>query len=449
MSFVLLCLLLCVLWLAGGASRADAPGQAVVQGAAWLLLIFAILFGDRPSFRDTKPVLFLLAAAVLLVLLQLVPLPPEFWQALPGRGMLREAADASGQPQPWRPWSIVPGATASAASSLIVPVAVLYFTAGLKDVERSRLPGLLLCLVVGSVLVALTQVSGIGFHNLLVNNMPGQVSGIFANRNHFALFMALGCLLVPAWAFMEGRPARWRAPVALGLVLLFSLMILASGSRAGLILGFMALVIGLVLAKQGIKRALGGAPRWAFPALIAAIVGVIAIFVTISVATDRAVSINRIVAIDPEQDMRSRAMPTVIEMIRAYFPAGSGIGGFDPIFRMHEPLDLLKLTYFNHAHNDLLEIVLDAGLPGLALLLCGLSWWAFASFRAWRAGSRTRHIVPKLGAAMLLLIILASAFDYPARTPMIMAMVIVAGIWLNAARASEPNSALPVNEQHL
>src|SRR4051794_23738028 len=86
MSFVLLCLLLCVLWLAVGASRADAPGQAVVQGAAWLLLIFAILFGDRPSFRDTKPVLFLLAAAVLLVLLQLVPLPPEFWQALPGRG---------------------------------------------------------------------------------------------------------------------------------------------------------------------------------------------------------------------------------------------------------------------------------------------------------------------------------------------------------------------------
>jgi hypothetical protein len=31
------------------------------------------------------------------------------------------------------------------------------------------------------------------------------VSGTFANRNHFALFMAIGCVLAPAWAVQSSR----------------------------------------------------------------------------------------------------------------------------------------------------------------------------------------------------------------------------------------------------
>ena len=100
------------------------------------------------------------------------------------------------------------------------------------------------------------------------------------------------------------------------------------------------------------------------------------------------------------------------------------------MFRMHEPLSLLKLTYFNHAHNDLIEIVLDAGLPGLALLVAGIAWWAMASLRAWRTEPGMDHALPKLGSAMLLFVLLASGFDYPARTPMIMAAIVLAASWL-------------------
>ena len=63
--------------------------------------------------------------------------------------------------------------------------------------------------------------------------------------------------------------------------------------------------------------------------------------VLISVAAGRAVSINRALTVDAGQDMRARGLPTVLEMIRTYFPFGSGLGGFDPIFRIHEPFELL------------------------------------------------------------------------------------------------------------
>ena len=40
-----------------------------------------------------------------------LPLPPGLWLALPGRNELAGAATATGQPQPWRPLSLSPGAS--------------------------------------------------------------------------------------------------------------------------------------------------------------------------------------------------------------------------------------------------------------------------------------------------------------------------------------------------
>lgn len=449
LSWVLLCVLLCTLWIAGGASRADALGQVAVRAVAILVMIVAILFGARPSFGSAKAVWALLGTSIALAVAQIIPLPPELWSMLPGRAMLLEAASASGQAQPWRPSSIVPGATVNAAASLIIPAATLLLVTSLKEQERLRVPGLMLCLIAAATMIGLMQFSGAGFENPLINETPGMVSGTFANRNHFALFSAIGCLLVPVWMFLDGRRARWRAPVGLGLVLLFSLTILATGSRAGIVLGALALAIGLVLAREGIKKELSRFPAWVYPALIVAVVGVIFLLVAVSVAADRAVSFDRAFTVDQGTDMRSRGLSTVWAMIRAYFPVGSGLGSFDPIFRMHEPFALLKPTYFNHAHNDLLEVLLDAGLPGLLLLLGATLWWVTSSLRAWRGGRGARTGMPKLGSATLLLIVIASGFDYPARTPMIMAVIILAAHWLCGSPRPKVSPALPVSGQHL
>ncbi|RYF50787.1 MAG: O-antigen ligase domain-containing protein [Cytophagaceae bacterium] len=431
LSLILLVALLTVLWIGGGASRADALGQTVVRTGTWLFVVVAILFNDRPVVGVTRPVAVVLLASVILLTLQLVPLPPGFWAAFPGRTVFARAAAASSQAQPWRPLSISPGATINALSSLIVPVATLFFIVGLRKSERASLPVLLLGLAAASMLVGILQLAGTSLDNPLINESALQVSGTFANRNHFALFLAIGCLIAPVWATLDGRNPEWRGPVALGLMLLFVLMILASGSRAGLVLGLMALVLGPVIARRGIRSALNGYPSWTFWALIASIVCVFAIFVLASVASNRALSIDRIFWADEGQDMRSRGLPTVLAMIKDYFPAGTGYGTFDPLFRLHEPYALLKPTYFNHAHNDFLEVLLDGGLPGGLLLAGALSWWVWASARAWQAGAHMCHALPKLGSAVLLLIVVASAFDYPSRTPVIMAVAVVAAIWLS------------------
>lgn len=445
--FLFLLILLAGIWIAGGASRGDALGQIIVRGLCATACVATALFGRRPALRDVMPVFLFLGAAAALAMVQLIPLPPALWSGLPGRAAFLEAAAAAGIPQPWRPLAIVPDAAVNALFSLIVPATVLLLVSQLRDQERDLLPAIFLGLISGSALIGLLQFSGAGFDNPFINDSPGQVSGIFANRNHLALFLSIGCVLAPGWAFVDGRRSGWRPPVALCLVLLFALTILASGSRTGLALGIIGLVIGLILARGGIARTMRRYPRWATPALIAGIVAILGIAVLASVAADRAVSIDRIIGIDPGQDMRGRGLPVVLSMIGTYFPVGSGLGGFDPIFRMHEPFSLLKVTYFNHAHNDWLEVVLDAGLPGLLLLLAGLCWWGWASTQAWQRGSD--RVLARTGSATLLLVMVASLFDYPARTPMVMVVMAVAGAWLSAGRAKRNRSALPDSTQHL
>ncbi|MDV3458439.1 O-antigen ligase family protein [Sphingomonas sp. HF-S4] len=442
----LILLLLTVLWFAGGASRGDALGQVVVRGAAWAIIAAAVLAGRRPDFGPAWPVALLLLATIALPLLQLIPLPPSWWQALPGRDILLLPGTAS---PPWRPWTMTPGATRNALAALVVPVAMLLLLAQLGQKERQWLPTIFLAMIVSAMLVGLLQFSGARFNNPLINETPGLVSGIFANRNHFALLLAIGCLLAPVWAFQDREALKWRGPTAIGLVLLFVLMILATGSRSGVLLGVLALVLAAMLVGRRLQRRLGQAPKWVFPALLAVAVAVIAGLIWLSVAADRAVSINRLIILDADEDLRTRAMPTIVSMIKLYFPLGSGFGGFDSLFRIHEPLALLKPTYFNQAHNDFLGIVLDGGLPALMLLGAALGWWLVASVRAWRAAPGEPVMLARLGSAILLLIFAASAFDYPVRTPTFMAFVVVAAVWLARGASSKVLAALPAQHRDL
>lgn len=444
--FALLAVLLAALWLAGGASRPDVLGQVVVRCVAWLAVIILLLMGPRLPRVRTDPVALLLLFTIALPAIQLVPLPPELWQRLPGRDVFIQAATLSGQAQPWRPLSIVPGATLNALASLIVPVATWLLASSLNDAERRRLPGMLLCVVIATMLVGLAQFSGIIYDNPFVNDSPGEISGTFANRNHFSLLMAIGCLLAPTWGLAGERLAYWRLPAVVGLLLLLFLTILGSGSRAGLGLGVVALLLGVILSGHRIRKALAFYPRWVYPTLVAAFAVIIIAFVSLSVMADRAVSINRAFALDAGQDMRTRGLPTVLSMIKTYFPFGSGLGGFDPIFRIHEPFALLAPTYFNHAHNDYLEIVLDTGLLGAVLVLSALVWWGRASMTVWTIGMGRAYALPRLGSATIFLVMIASLFDYPARVPLIMAVTVIAGIWLNATAEV---TTLPRRGQHL
>ena len=100
-------------------------------------------------------------------------------------------------------------------------------------------------------------------------------------------------------------------------------------------------------------------------------------------------------------------------------PLGAGIGSFAEYYRFTEPLEMVGRKYVNSAHNEFLEIALEAGIPGLAVLFAGIGVIAWSGWRALRGGlgkaGDDRRIKAAAGVAIIILIA-HSSFDYPLRT---------------------------------
>lgn len=446
LCFMLFLAFLGALWLAGGASRPDVAGQAIVRGCAVAVMIVVVLFAERPARLSATPVLALLLAGLMLVLVQLVPLPADLWAGLPGRAAL--VAANAGTPVA-RPLSIVPGGTGNAAASLLVPLATYLLMTMMGSSLFQRTATALLALIGVSTLQGALQFAGMHVDNPLINDPMIDVVGPFANRNHFALMLALGCVIVPVWTFLPSRPQRWRPPVAIMSIPLLMLVALATGSRAGLGLCCLGLLLGLAIAFRPMRARLRHKPAWVTPAVIGGTIALGAALVAVGMISNRAVAVDRALNVAVESDIRFRGLPTVFAMIGEYLPFGAGFGGFDPLFRIHEPFALLKPTYFNHAHNDFLEIALDGGVPAILLMLICGACWLVATIRVWRAALSSQVMLARLGSAMLGLIFLASVVDYPARTPLVMCIVVLAAMWLSNGSQAQVRSALPTQDPHL
>ena len=442
--------------VAGGSSRADVFGQFIVRCAASATAIVLILFGSRPRLNSFKPVAYLLSATVVLVSLQLIPLPPLLWHILPGRGSIAGVSQLIGQHNSWRPLSMSPGGTWNSLASLVVPIVTIALTAGLKGRERRWIIPLFLSGATLSALTGLIQFSGSPFDNPFVNDQAGSVSGTFANRNHFALLMAIGCPASAAWTFYRPRPSILRLTCGIILGMMFLLMILASGSRAGIILAVFALLLSGALVLRDLnlsnrQRMSGLNVRWIWGLFTAIMIAAIAVLGLIAFWSDRAVSIDRYVSMGVVKDLRSLALPTITHMVDLYTPWGSGFGTFDKVYRIHEAKALLAPEYFNHAHNDFLEVVIEGGVAGAALVFLSISGWTWFSVRVWVSKSGNKEA--KLGSIILLLAFLASAVDYPVRTPLMMFVVTIAALWLcetpDRSDGSTARDALPRLGEHL
>jgi O-antigen ligase len=436
LSFWLLIAFLAILWVAGGASRADVLGQAVVRFSAWSIIVVAILALPRVDWRAVREPAIILGAAALLVALQLVPLPPAIWTELPGRALFMEAPVLTGTEQPWRPLSISPSGTTNALASLIVPATVLLLTANLTREQHWQIAIFMLGLVGAGAILGVLQFSGANFDNPLINIPAGSVAGNFANRNHFALFLAIGCALALTWAFRDETPP-WKAVAAFGLIVIFTLTILATGSRSGVIVGVAGVILTFLVFRRRAGQQLKAIPRKiAVPVLVAGVATVIGA-IWLSVGLDRAVSVNRATMLEGEDDLRAQIWPIVLDMIQRYFPAGTGFGTFDPVFRIGEPDNLLNPQYINLAHNDWLQIVMEGGLIGLVLLAAALVWSALRSFQAWTSSGRPAgfELLAKAGSILVILVLAASVSDYPARTPLVMALLSLAAVWLVKGKA--------------
>ena len=448
-SFRALCLLLLAAFLLGGSSRADITSLVVLRPLAALCLGYGLSRLQLVHIRDNRFVVVMALAVLALPALQLVPLPPAWWGALPGRELVTSIDRAVGLGQVWRPLSLAPDATLNALEALLVPFAVLVLGVQLDARERQLLVGVVLVIGGISAVLGLAQVldgANLSLYFYKVTN-DGKAVGLFANRNHQALMLAtlLPMLAVRGASSESGRQneiGRQRAitgklfSLLAGLALLPLIMI--TGSRAGLLLAATAMVlIALFFRRSAAGNSVGGSrllsdmlqrSRAALPiAVILVCLGVVALTVWFG----RAAAWQRLFSSAPGDDMRFLIVPTLWTMISGYFPFGTGMGSFERVYQVHEPDSLLEPTYMNHAHNDWLELILIGGLPALVLLIVAIAAFCLRARQLWVRRRQQSSVLRLawLGMVVMTLAALASLGDYPLRVPSLACFFVVAMLW--------------------
>lgn len=429
---VVACLLL------GGGTRPGFLSDAILQLTAVPLLILALWrWLDAPfDARTALPVAF--CVSILLVpLVQVIPLPPSVWRALPHREAALETFDLIGRPLSYAPISVAPYMTSAAISSLIPSVAIFLGALYLEPRDRRSLALLLLPIGVLSVFIGVGQVfqgadSWLRFFKF---TNPTEAVGFFANRNHLAAL--LYCLLPFAAAWLadsvaaSGQDRVATASTSLinilagvGAMAILIIGLAMTRSRAGMTLAFVSLLGSFALVSLDKRRM---ASSFSTSKIFAAAV-VVAILLSVNFAFYRV--LERFGA-DPLDDMRWSLAERTLEAGKAYFPFGSGFGTFPLVYGTFQRVDeLFPNSFANRAHNDVLEVFMEGGVFGVAVIFLFLIWWARRTIQIWRKSDESPFQVdePYAHAATLVvpLLVLHSFLDYPLRTGGIMAILAVA-----------------------
>lgn len=359
---------------------------------------------------------FIALAAIALGTLQLLPLPPAIWRALPGRDFVVLALSALGVDDRAMPLSL--SARGTAVSLLAMVSAFGFFCMGLGFPKRAR--HILAAVIVVTALINI-------LFGLYVKSVPptngtflaqfydgGNVSGLFFNRNFMAalLYVSIPMLMSFLLYLVAKSKVSGFSAVIFGTIylLLILLGLGATASRTGILLSMLALLMSPILMRGTLSRKTGRST--ARPLLLATITGLIVLGMI------GQAGLSRFARFDPVNEQRLTIYSLTLRAIGRYFPVGSGLGTFVPVYQqIEQPSDMVGSAYINHAHNDWLELALEGGAPMMALMIAGIFWLLAAQYRVWTTvGDLAENFVPKAAAMAVILLLLHSLVDFPLRT---------------------------------
>lgn len=425
------------LLFAGGASRYDEDLQILVRLAAIVAIAASLWPLDFAPLRR-RPGLAVAAGVVwLLVALHLVPLPPDLWARLPGHEVYAKIAAEAGVVG-WRPLSLTPDLTLNALFALLPATAAGLCALYLDHRSRLRLAGgvVLAACVSGALGLAQLALGGEALRLYRETSLDSAV-GLFANRNHQAVFLACALPLVGAVAVAGARETENLGrvlTVALPVVAFLLLALVAAQSRMGLLLG----AVGL-LGAAAVWRVGGFALLPSSRSLrMAAAAGGAALLAAVGLAVAAGGLLERFTTVGPTTETRIATLPPMLATAKAFMPLGAGFGAFDSVYRRFEPDALLSTVYMNQAHNEPLQLAIEGGLPALALMVVFGWWWAKTAARA--SGAREQRPMALAAVATTAILLLSSLVDYPLRTPLLGALFAIACVeMVRAARAEGPS----------
>ncbi len=437
----------------GGGSRQSLLSDSILQAICVpLLMIAAFSLSDSLSSRSRRSLYLALALIAALFVLQLLPLPGVISASF--RLSAESAAIAGAAPS--NAATAARHMTLQSLASLLPPLTV--FVAVVNTTIRDRASMTIVIIVAALAMSALGLMqlaegpaSSLRFYDITNET---EAVGMFANRNHFSAFLNVSFILVGVWVFVlaardsgtgsghgrdNSKPLRIAALIVCALTLVTAQLL--ARSRAGII--FMTLIFIVFLSVLWrLDR------RNSAPSLGKAIIGVVVFGVVFALDTGWFRFAERW-SVNTLQDARVIYGKNTLTAAQAFLPFGSGIGTFPTVYGTFAPGRDEFQSYANRAHNDFLELFLETGFVGVAVLVVAIGWSAFMFLASWRSRDRNtssatpdimNSLLPVAGLFILLVLIGQSLLDYPLRTAANMAMFAMSAALLTPPLASVAGS---------
>ena len=410
----------------GGGGSPNPETEILVQIGFGLAVILWLWWAspDNDAPRIVLPRMALAAGIIVLALplVQIVPLPPMLWHALPGREAEIQSLALVGQEQSWRALSVSPHLTLAALLAMIPAVSAFWAASMITQRDGQLVLAVISIVALAGAALGVLQMAGApDSFRLYEKTHLGWLTAFHANRNAAADVLLCGMLALSGWFSLRRLRGLSDKPgtslyVAAQFVLIVAVVM--TGSRAGIALLILTVPIHWFILRprrmemRG-KLALAGG-------------GAIAI---VLVALPLALSGNTRLAqvaqrFDATSDARFPLWQDSLEAIGAFWPVGSGVGSFTHAFAPFESAEHVDQFFPNRVHNDYLEFLLEAGLAAPILLILAMILLVMVFRRTGDAPAegQTIHMV---AFGILAIIALHSIVDYPLRN---MAIACLAGV---------------------
>lgn len=341
-----------------------------------------------------------------------LPLPRESGPAF----LLREPACLR---DPWRTLSLEPSATVERLSWYFA--LLLGFGAIRRRVAQRNRRGFYsaaLCATITALAVfALIQAQTwngriFWFRTPSVESSP---FGPYVNPNHFAGAMELGVPALAAFAWSRlrraGRAALYEARFTVAALACVTCLVagLAASSKTAAVLFVASLVFVGVLGARSLRVRL-------------LVVGVAAVLIAVGMILLSGTALGeRVRSYVARADMgqllegREAVWQASGEMLLHYPLTGSGFGTFREVFPRYMPPG--SMARFAQAHNDYLEVLLEGGIPGFALVLWLIVAFGMRVRAQFRQLDTARRLVSLGILAGVLALAIHAVFDFNHQIP--------------------------------
>lgn len=381
--------------------------QAVVAVLAALALVLQL--GSRRRLDHVSPLVVLFGIAIVLTVVQLVPLPDSLLDALNAHGnQLRRDGAALAGTAPWHAISLDPAGTLRALASMVTLLGVALLGLRVASSERGRY------LVLAGVAVACGLAAAVtGLHTLFhAEKLYGlyaplhatpQILGPLLNPNHLGGLMAIGAVVAVGLAFYQRQIAQLRVlwvVIAAGCSAT-ALASLSRGATLGLGLGAMTM-IALMIAG---RLSTGSSDPLRRPrALIneVPITIVIAFGLAVAVYTSAGKVVDQLdntsLAELHQPLSKYAAWRSSFQLVEEAPWVGIGRGALEPAFtRVYEPSAYIT---FSHLENEYIQAVVEWGVPGAIALGLALAWCIVTAVKRWRDGPLAAAAIGACAAIM-------------------------------------------------